>query len=119
MKLKSLRIENFRSISSFEIDLPQICAIVGPNNSGKSNILEAIRRVLAPEWGPRATHFSEDDVYLRNEELDIEIECTFHPALDYRKLKNADPVEIERLCFTYNRYKIGEHAGTKSWSSFA
>ena len=69
--------------------------------------------MLAPEWCPRATHFSEEDVYLRNEKLDIEIECTFHPALGYRKLKNADPVQIERLRFSYNRYKIGEHAGTR------
>jgi putative ATP-dependent endonuclease of OLD family len=113
MKLKNIRIENFRSITYLEINLPQVCAIVGANNSGKTNILEAIRRVLAPEWGPRTMHFSEEDVFLRNSDLDIEIECKFDPALNYRKLKEADPVQIERLRFSYNRYKIGEHAGTR------
>jgi putative ATP-dependent endonuclease of the OLD family len=110
MRLKSLRVQNFRSLQALEIELPQVCAIVGPNNSGKSNILEAIRRVLAPEYGPRARDFTEDDVYLRDAELDIEIECTFHPPLDYKKLKNADPVQIERFKFVYDRYKIGPQA---------
>ena len=113
MRLKSLRVQNFRSLQALEIELPQVCAIVGPNNSGKSNILEAIRRVLAPEYGPRARDFTEDDVYLRDAELDIEIECTFHPPLDYKKLKNADPVQIERFKFVYDRYKVGQQAGNR------
>jgi hypothetical protein len=67
---------------SLEIELPQVCAIVGPNNAGKSNILEAMRRVLASDWGPRASSFSEDDVYLRDAELDIIIECSFEPPIE-------------------------------------
>jgi putative ATP-dependent endonuclease of the OLD family len=113
MRLKSLRVENFRSLQTLTIELPQACVIVGPNNSGKSNILEAIRRVLAPEWGPRTRDFTEDDVYLRDETLDIEIECAFEPPLEYRKLKEADPVEIERFRFVFDRYKIGPQAGTR------
>ena len=113
MRLKSLQVQNFRSLQSLTINLPQVCAIVGPNNSGKSNILEAIRRVLAPEWGPRTRDFTEDDVYLRDETLDIEIECSFEPPLGYRKLKDADPVEIERFRFVFDRYKIGPQAGTR------
>jgi predicted ATP-dependent endonuclease of OLD family len=113
MRLKTLRVENFRSLRSLTIDLPQVCAIVGPNNSGKSNILEAIRRVLAPEWGPRTRDFTEDDVYLRDAAFDIEIECSFEPRLQYRKLKHADPIEIDRFRFVYDRYKIGLQAGTR------
>jgi putative ATP-dependent endonuclease of OLD family len=113
MRLKTLTIEHFRSIRYLNIELPRVCAIVGANNSGKTNILEAIRRVLAPEWGPRAKDFTEEDVYLRDENLDIEIECSFEPQLSYRKLVNADAVQIERFRFLFNRYKIGEHAGTR------
>lgn len=113
MRLKSLRVQNFRSLQDLTIELSQVCAIVGPNNSGKSNILEAIRRVLAPEWGPRTRDFTEDDVYLRDETLDIEIECSFQPPLEYRRLKDADPVQIERFRFVYDRYKIGSQAGTR------
>lgn len=112
MKVKSLRIENFRSIQSLNIDLPQVCAIVGPNNAGKSNILDALRKVLARDWGPRLTDFTEDDVYLR-EDRDINIECSFAPPLQYKKLKNADPIEVERLRFLFTRYKVGEQAGER------
>ncbi|MEA3069114.1 MAG: putative ATP-dependent endonuclease of the family [Alphaproteobacteria bacterium] len=46
MKISKLRIQNFRSIENLEFDVPEVCALVGTNNAGKTNILEAIRRVL-------------------------------------------------------------------------
>jgi predicted ATP-dependent endonuclease of OLD family len=113
MKLKRIKVENFRSVQTLEIELPQVCAIVGPNNAGKSNILEAIRRVLAGDWGPRASNFSEDDVYLRDAKLDITIECSFEPPIEYRKLKEGDAVQIETMQFLYTRYKRGSQAGTR------
>jgi putative ATP-dependent endonuclease of the OLD family len=113
MKLKRIKVENFRSVQTLEIELPQVCAIVGPNNAGKSNILEAMRRVLAGDWGPRASSFSEDDVYLRDAELDITIECSFEPAIEYRKLKEGDAVKIETMQFLYTRYKRGPQTGTR------
>jgi predicted ATP-dependent endonuclease of OLD family len=113
MRLKRIKIENFRSVQTLKIELPQVCAIVGPNNAGKSNILEAIRRVLAGDWGPRASSFSEDDVYLRDEDLDITIECCFEPPIEYRKLKEGDAVQIETMQFLYTRYKRGPQAGIR------
>lgn len=113
MRVKRLVVENFRSLQSLDMELPQVCAIVGPNNAGKSNILDAMRKVLTREWGPRVADFSEEDVYLREEDRDITIECTFEPTLEYKKLKNAKPVEIERLRFFLTRYKIGDHAGER------
>lgn len=50
MRLKSLHIENFRSINKLDIELPQVCGIVGPNNAGKTNLLEAIKRVLGYDF---------------------------------------------------------------------
>ena len=113
MRLKRLAVQNFRSLQSVDIDFPQVCAIVGPNNSGKSNILEALRRVLALEWGPRTAHFSEDNVYFRNPDLDIEIACYFDPPIAYSRLQNADPVQIDQLHFSWNHYKIGPEKGMR------
>ncbi len=113
MRLKRIKIENFRSVQTLNIELPQVCAIVGPNNAGKSNILEAMRRVLAGDWGPRASSFSEEDVYLRDEDLDITIECSFEPPIEYRKLKEGDAVQIETMQFLYTRYKRGPQTGTR------
>lgn len=93
--------------------LPQLCALVGANSAGKSILLEAIRRVLASDWGPRARDFSEDDVYLRDAERDIKIECRFEPTIAYAKLKDAKPVEIETLRFVYDRRKRGRDKGER------
>lgn len=43
MKIKKLHIQNFKSLVDFQLeDMPQFCAFVGPNASGKSNIFEAL-----------------------------------------------------------------------------
>jgi len=55
MRLTSLVIENFRSITSLTIDFdPNITVILGQNNTGKTAILEAIACALDPRVGPRA-----------------------------------------------------------------
>ncbi|MCD1246033.1 AAA family ATPase [Vibrio cholerae] len=46
MKLKKLTINNFRGIGFAEIDLENFTTLVGPNNIGKSTILNAIHLVL-------------------------------------------------------------------------
>lgn len=43
MRIKKLRIRNFKSLVDFQLDtLPKFGVIVGPNASGKSNIFEAL-----------------------------------------------------------------------------
>ena len=39
-----MTVKNFRSIKELVIELPNVCALVRPNNAGKTNILEAMRR---------------------------------------------------------------------------
>jgi putative ATP-dependent endonuclease of the OLD family len=110
MRISHLRIESFRSIKKLEIDLPHVCALVGPNNSGKSNILLAIHKVLGRDW-VSVSSFDEEDVHGRNPDLDVLIEITFEPPLLYRKFKEADPVEVFTLSFNYTHYKVGEEKG--------
>lgn len=43
MKLRRLQIHNFRGILDQEIDVKDYTLLVGPNNSGKSTIIDAIR----------------------------------------------------------------------------
>ncbi|HZE69875.1 MAG TPA: AAA family ATPase [Pyrinomonadaceae bacterium] len=112
MRISKLKIENFRSIKDIEVDIPQICALIGPNNAGKSNILLAMQRVLGKDW-LSVTTFSEDDVYARDPKTDITITLDFDPMLDYSKFKGSDPTKIARLCFEYTRYKVGLQAGQR------
>jgi predicted ATP-dependent endonuclease of OLD family len=92
--------------------LPQICALVGPNNAGKSNILLAIQRVIGRDW-VSVTSFTEDDVYARDSSADVSIALSFEPALPYAKFKNTDPVEIATLSFDYTRYQVGDQKGQR------
>lgn len=110
MRLSRLRVENFRSVRSLDVDLPRLCALVGPNNSGKSNILTAVQRVLGREW-INVGSFSDDDVYGRDPDLDIRIVISVDPPIPYARLKNTDPVEIAALSFEYTRYKVGPKRG--------
>lgn len=112
MKIKSLFIKNFRSVEKLSIELPQICALVGPNNAGKSNILYAIQRVLGRDW-VSVNSFDENDIYLRDAERDIIISFSFDPPLQYQKYKNADTSDIHAISFEYTRYMVGESKGQR------
>ena len=47
MKINKIKISGFRSINeAIEIQFTQIAALIGANNTGKSNILSAIYKVL-------------------------------------------------------------------------
>jgi putative ATP-dependent endonuclease of the OLD family len=50
MKIKSLKIQNFRSIESLDLTFPRFySAICGKNDSGKTNIVRAIRGLMKEE----------------------------------------------------------------------
>ena len=70
MKITRLRICNFRSIDSLDLELGDTTVFIGPNNSGKTAILDAVRIVLTRRWGQRGTGFTENDVHRINDEGD-------------------------------------------------
>lgn len=73
MYIKHIRIENFRSIKRAEIELSPTTVLIGPNNAGKSAVLEAIRIALTRRWGQRGTGFTEYDVHLCDTRLDPKV----------------------------------------------
>ncbi|HUZ96642.1 MAG TPA: AAA family ATPase [Edaphobacter sp.] len=70
MRITSLRIENFRSIKALDIELGETTVFIGPNNAGKTAILDAVRIALTRRWGQRGTGFTEYDVHLAHENDD-------------------------------------------------
>ncbi len=64
MRITALRIENFRSIKTLDIELGGTTVFIGPNNAGKTAILDAVRIALTRRWGQRGTGFTEYDVHL-------------------------------------------------------
>lgn len=73
MRITSLRVENFRSIKTLDIDLGETTVLIGPNNSGKTAILDAVRIVLTRRWGQRGTGFTENDIHRSDPKSDPRI----------------------------------------------
>ena len=70
MHLTRLKIKNFRSIKSLDIELRPTTVFIGPNNAGKTAILDALRIALTRRWGQRGTGFTEYDVHLEHDGVD-------------------------------------------------
>ncbi len=64
MRITRIEIQNFRSIRDVSIDLGDTTVLVGPNNAGKTAILDALRIALSRRWGQRNAGFSEYDIHL-------------------------------------------------------
>ena len=67
MRITRIEIRNFRSIRHLAVDLGETTVFVGPNNAGKTAILDALRIALTRRWGQRGTGFTEYDVHLKND----------------------------------------------------
>ena len=46
MKLKKIQIENFRGITSLDMQLGNTTVLIGENNTGKTAVLDALRFAL-------------------------------------------------------------------------
>jgi len=89
-----LEIKNFRSIKSMVLEPKNLCALVGPNSSGKSNILKAMDLLLGEGWTTQAKVAKE---LFNDVNKDIEIIASFKEPVVYfdsRGEKEAKTVEL-------------------------
>lgn len=70
MRITRVEIKNFRSIRHLVVDLGETTVFVGPNNVGKTAILDALRIALTRRWGQRGSGFSEYDIHLTDDKAD-------------------------------------------------
>ncbi|RMF57270.1 MAG: DUF2813 domain-containing protein, partial [Calditrichaeota bacterium] len=63
--IKKLIIENYISIKRFEVELSSLNAFIGPNSSGKTNILRALDLIVGTNY-PSVRSFDESDFYLHD-----------------------------------------------------
>jgi predicted ATP-dependent endonuclease of OLD family len=106
MRISSLSITNFRSIEDITLPLPQLCTLVGPNNGGKSNILEALRRVLGTGW-VSVSSFAAEDVFMHDSGRDLTISCSIEPPIQFHKFKNAPPPRFMRFLLNTRATRSG------------
>lgn len=125
-------IENFRSIEKLEIEPQNLCALVGPNSAGKTNVLKALD-VLLGESYPTERAFSKDDFYGRDPSKTISIQVWFAQPLQPRRLtlRNVSRKQVcsavsIRLMHTGNEdvtfgtsLVAADSEGTEYWASGA
>jgi predicted ATP-dependent endonuclease of OLD family len=114
--ISRLIIENYRSIKNLDTELRNLNAFVGPNSSGKSNILSAINIIIGDTY-PSVRSFEKNDFYLRDESNPIRIEVRFSDPLvaysqdifGFRLEFNGDDlnfvaVDEDGVVLSYNSY---------------
>lgn len=84
MYLHQVRISNFRSCIDTTVTLqPDITILVGENNAGKSNIIEALRLSTVPLSRRRTRYFELDDVNRSNPDP-VLFESTFANLTEFQ-----------------------------------
>jgi len=82
MRIKTLRIHNFKSIRDLSLECMPLMALIGPNNHGKSNILSALEFALSTSAKP-----VEQDFFSHRNANDNEfwVEMTFNELTEQEK----------------------------------
>jgi predicted ATP-dependent endonuclease of OLD family len=77
--IRNVIINNYRSIEHLDIPFGPMNAFIGPNNSGKSNVLRALDTVIGSTWPSKP--FTDRDFYRHDTARTIEITVLFEAAL--------------------------------------
>ena len=95
MRLKSLSIKNFRSCHNTEIRFaPDLTLLVGENNSGKTNVIEALRLLTVPVDHRRIRYFEDDDFFDGRTDADITIEARFNELTPMQEALYATALDV-------------------------
>lgn len=96
MFIKEISIKNFRSIKDLTVNPGNLCAIIGPNSAGKTNVLKAIDLVLGEGWTTKAKVARE---LFNDTTKPVIIEITFAKPIEFTN-KRGYKVSISSVKLT-------------------
>jgi len=116
MKMRKIEIRNYRSLQDVTIYPKDLLALVGRNNSGKSNVLKALELFFEG-----STNLVDDECFHSHETTKpIEITITFEQLSDWEKEKfrpwmNGDSLVVGReiCCRGEDSYEVNTIAAIK------
>ncbi|OGS06391.1 MAG: ATP-dependent endonuclease [Elusimicrobia bacterium RIFOXYA12_FULL_51_18] len=99
MRIKSIRIENFRCFKDEIIEFDKYVCLIGSNGSGKSTILNALNVFFKNEKDSQTNlnQLVEEDFHHKNIKEPIKITLTFTDLSDTAKTDLSDYVRDEQL----------------------
>lgn len=106
MKLRHLKIENFRGITSLELELGDTTVLIGENNTGKTAVLDALRFALRDIRSRRGCAFDAYDFHLPDSAAEPATSQPISITLTFREdaPDEWDENQVARL----NRAKIAQ-----------
>jgi len=122
MYLSQLELNNFRSFSNEQIFFqPGLTVLVGENNGGKSNIIDAIRLLSTPLSGRRELYCEQTDIRFGVTLRTFELRATFSglsPPQQGRLLSATTSDTLEEACFglTYDAQGRQSHVRPTLWA---
>jgi putative ATP-dependent endonuclease of OLD family len=93
MKLRRVSIRNFRNLREVDISPMKTTVIIGENDTGKSNLLYALRLLLDPQAERLRLDLSEDDI---NDAAQAEGKTHFSVTVEIGDLQKHQDMEV---CF--------------------
>ena len=103
MFLSGLDLTNFRSFSKEQVSFAKpLSVLVGENNGGKSNVIDAVRLVTSPLNGRRDLYCEQSDIRFGSAASTFEIEATFQdltPAQQGRLISATADDTLQRATF--------------------
>ena len=87
MKLKQIRVDGYKNLIDCEVNLSDFNVLVGPNNSGKSNAIDALRLLTPPLSGRR-------DIYCQLTDIRFDSGTGFDLSARYSDLNSAQQGRI-------------------------
>jgi putative ATP-dependent endonuclease of OLD family len=121
MHLDSLRLERFRSCPNVTINLrSDLTVLVGENNGGKSNIIDALRLLTLPLNGRRERYPDDDDLRRGSAKKTFTLEGRFSGLSDTVKglLITAVPDPAADLAILGIRYQCKTSANSRGKTTF-
>jgi putative ATP-dependent endonuclease of the OLD family len=119
MYLRSLRLSNFRSCYDTTVELqPTLTLLVGENNSGKSNVIEAVRLATVP-LNLRRTRFFEPEDCSHGRRDPIELDLMLDDLTDSQQAQYITALDIRNSRAYYKvRFRPDEDVPKRSQLSF-
>ena len=113
MIIKSVEIQNYRSIEEEKIDCEELTALVGANGSGKSSFIKALELFYTP-----TSSVDIEDFHNRNHTKPIIITLTFTKLSALAKERFSKYIQGDKLRVERSFYFEDEELKTEYYGSF-
>lgn len=116
MYLGNLKINNFRSCYETEVDFHgPLTLLVGENNAGKSNVIDALRLMTVPTSGRRDRYFEAGDRSTGREADGITIRAEFCGLTEIQEAQYITALDLSEHVVRYGvKFQVDEDAPRRS-----